>query len=158
MVWPFLLQGLQEMLNYRTTFAIKRMGEINHEAFQEVCLLKFVNEDWKEKAAVLCSLWQEYLKDGQWHPFKKEIVKGQLQEVINDDDEKLKGLRNEYGGVAYEAVKTALLELNEYNPSGRYATPVVWNRKEGRRASLKEIMQYVIKQLKSHKRKRMPLP
>lgn len=75
-----------------------------------------------------------------------------MQEII--DDEKLKELRNEYGEVAYKAVTNALLEMNEYNPSGRYVVPDVWNLKESRRATLKEITQYMIKQLKTHKRKR----
>ncbi|KAL5799977.1 hypothetical protein ACOSQ3_033075 [Xanthoceras sorbifolium] len=74
--------------------------------------------------------------------------------IIKEDDDKLKALRNEYGEVVYKAVTNALLELNEYNPSGGYAVPEVWNVKEGSRASMKEIMQYVIKQLKTHKRKR----
>lgn len=77
-----------------------------------------------------------------------------MQEIVDKDDEKLKELRNEYGDAVYEAVSTELMEMNEYNTSGRYAVPEVWNRKEGRRATMKEIVQYVIEQLKSHKRKR----
>ncbi|XP_040959550.1 factor of DNA methylation 1-like [Gossypium hirsutum] len=78
----------------------------------------------------------------------------QKTEIIDKDDEKLKELRNEYSDTAYEAVSTALMEMNEYNASGRYAIPEVWNRKEGRSATMKEIVQYVIEQLKIHKRKR----
>lgn len=77
-----------------------------------------------------------------------------MQEIVDEDDEKLKELRNEYGEAAFEAVTTALMEMNEYNASGRYAVPEIWNLKEGRRASMKEIIQYIIKQLKTHKRKR----
>ena len=77
-----------------------------------------------------------------------------MQEIIDDDDEKLKDLRNEYGEAVYEAVTNALLELNEYNPSGRYVVPEVWNLKEKKKATLKEIIQYIMKQLKTHKRKR----
>ena len=77
-----------------------------------------------------------------------------MQETIDDDDEKLKDLRNEYGEAVYKAVTNALLELNEYNPSGRYVVPEVWNLKEKRKATLKEIIQYIIKQWKTHKRKR----
>ncbi|WCJ19632.1 XH/XS domain-containing protein [Euphorbia peplus] len=147
--------GLQEILNNRTTLGIKRMGELDHSAFVGLCKVKFSDEDWGERAAKLCSTWDDYLKDGHWHPFKKITVKGQLQEVIDDNDEKLRALRQEYGEVVYEAVTNAVMEVNEYNPSGRYPVREVWNMKEGRRESMKEIIQYLIKQLKIHKRKRV---
>ncbi|KAI9157395.1 hypothetical protein LWI28_021878 [Acer negundo] len=84
-----------------------------------------------------------------------KLTPWEMQEIIDDEDEKLKDLRNEYGEAVYEAVTNALLELNEYNPSGRYVVPEVWNLKERRKATLKEIIQYIMKQLKTHKRKRM---
>ncbi|KAE8671963.1 hypothetical protein F3Y22_tig00111877pilonHSYRG00228 [Hibiscus syriacus] len=74
-------------------------------------------------------------------------------EVINEDDEKLKELRDEYGDTVFKAVGKALMELKEYNASGGYPVPEVWNRKEGRRATMKEIVEYLIKQLKIHKGK-----
>ncbi|XP_017617749.1 factor of DNA methylation 2 [Gossypium arboreum] len=81
-------------------------------------------------------------------------IRGNLQEILDEDDEKLKELRNEYGDVVFEAVSTALMEMNEYNVSGRYPVREVWNRKEERKATMKEIMEYTIKQLKNHKGKR----
>jgi hypothetical protein len=33
------------------------------------------------------------------------------------------------------------LKFNEYNSSGRYVVPKVWNLKEGRRTTIKEIQQ-----------------
>jgi len=47
-------------------------------------------------------------------------------------------LKKDLGEGAYKAVVQALSEINEYNPSGRYLTSVLWNYKEGRRATLKE--------------------
>lgn len=76
-----------------------------------------------------------------------------MQEIIDDDDEKLKELKNDHAEV-YEVVTNALLELNEYNPSSRYPVPEVWNKKERRRATLKEIIQYLFSKSKRPKRKR----
>lgn len=76
-----------------------------------------------------------------------------MQEIIDDEDEKLKELKNDHAEV-YEVVTNALLESNEYNPSSRYPVPEVWNKKERRRATLKEIIHYLFSKSKRPKRKR----
>lgn len=78
----------------------------------------------------------------------------EVQEIIDEDEDKLKLLRNECGDEVYKAVANALTEMNNYNSSGMYPVPEIWNTKEGRKASLKEIINYLIKQWKTHKRKR----
>ncbi|XP_065860374.1 factor of DNA methylation 1-like isoform X2 [Euphorbia lathyris] len=80
--------GLQETLSNRTTLGIKRMGELDPKAFVKSCKRKFSDEDWGERAAELCSTLEEYLKDPNWHPLKMQTVEGQLQEIIDVEDEK----------------------------------------------------------------------
>lgn len=63
-------------------------------------------------------------------------------------------LTEEWGEEAYKAVAEALLEVNEYNASGRYPVSELWNYKENRRATLGEVMQYVIKQWQSNRKKK----
>ncbi|XP_047324283.1 factor of DNA methylation 2-like [Impatiens glandulifera] len=150
--------GLHNLLNSRTTIQIKRMGEIDQKPFQAFWKRKYpinhTNGEWEQMSAALCSLWEENVKNPHWLPFKKVQLHGKEEEVIDEDEEKLKELRKECGQEVYEAVTKALLELNDYNPSGRFTIQELWNVKEGRKATMKEIVQYVIKQMKNHKSKK----
>lgn len=67
-----------------------------------------------------------------------------VQSVFNEDDEKLKELKTRYGHDVYKAVTDAFTEINEYNPSGRYIISEVWNYKEGRKATLKEGVSFLL--------------
>lgn len=58
------------------------------------------------------------------------------------------------GEGVYKAVVAALTEINEYNPSGRYVTSELWNYEEGKRATLQDGVQFLLKQWKLHKQKR----
>ncbi|KAF8397479.1 hypothetical protein HHK36_016396 [Tetracentron sinense] len=148
-----LINGLKEMSS-RALIGIKKMGELDEKAFHIASKLKYPDEVADEKAAELCSLWEAYLRDPEWHPFKIIMVKGKHQEIIDDEDEKLKSQKNELGDEVYEAVKRALWEINEYNPSGRYVIPELWNYKEGRKATLKEGVAFILNQWKTYNRKR----
>ncbi|XP_078174214.1 factor of DNA methylation 1-like [Carex rostrata] len=149
-----LISGLTDLLTGRAFIGIKRMGEIDEKAILEVCRSKFPKRNAELQAAMISSKWQDELKNPEWHPFKIVTVSDKAQEVIQEDDEKLRELREELGEEVYKTVTTALLEMNEYNPSGRYTIPELWNYKEGRKASLKEVIQYILKQWKALKRKR----
>ncbi|KAL9231368.1 hypothetical protein vseg_006605 [Gypsophila vaccaria] len=149
-----LLRNLHTVVSSRAMIGIKRMGELNSKPFRDVCASKFTGEDCDAKCAEVCSLWEENFKDSLWHPFKHSIIGGSVQEAIDESDTRIEVLRKEWGEDAYKAVASALLELNEYNPSGRYPVPEIWNFREKRKASLKEVIGYIIQQLKTCKRKR----
>ncbi|CAN1338415.1 Factor of DNA methylation 3 [Linum perenne] len=123
------------------------MGELNGKPFLQAMMRKYNMEEAEAMAAELCSLWGEYLKDPDWHPFKVVTT----EEVIDDKDGKLQGLKDEVGEEAYEAVTSALMEINDYNPSGRYIVSELWNKKEVRRASLREGVTFLLDVLEQEK-------
>ncbi|XP_020577719.1 factor of DNA methylation 5-like [Phalaenopsis equestris] len=150
-----LIKGLRDTMNSRNAnFGVRRMGALDAKVFQALCNEKFLKEEADVKATLLCSEWEEHLRNPDWHPFKVIMVNNKEEEVLREDDEKLVSLKEQWGDVAYQAVKKALLELNEYNPSGRYIIPELWNFKEDRKASLGEVIEYVLQQWKINKRKR----
>jgi hypothetical protein len=148
-----LINGIKEIAT-RAHIGVKRMGELDTGPFHEAMKKRYNEEEAEDKATELCSLWEEYLKDPDWHPFKVVMIDGKEKEIIKDDDEKLNGLRKEVGENAYNAVVAALTEINEYNPSGRYVTSELWNYKAGRKATLQEGVQFL---LNHWKRKRAML-
>ncbi|XP_074279507.1 factor of DNA methylation 2-like [Silene latifolia] len=151
-----VIRTLQGLTNIQGDIGVKRMGEVQVTPFRDAFSKKRVPGDWEMEASRICSSWQENLGNPNWHPFKNEVVNGKLQEVIDEQDIKLKELKGAWGEAAYVAVVNALLELNDYNPSGRYVVSELWNYKEGRKASLKEGIDFLIERLmtKSQKRKR----
>lgn len=58
------------------------MGEINMKVFLETCKGRFSADEAEIKALELCSLWQEILKNPEWHPFKIVVVEGNSQEKV----------------------------------------------------------------------------
>jgi hypothetical protein len=85
---------------------------------------------------------------------KNHIHPHSLQEILDDDDTKLKFLWIEYGDDVCNAVKTALMEINEYNPSGRYVVPELWNFRKGRKATVKEVLKYLFSQMDTTTKRR----
>ncbi|KAI7735716.1 hypothetical protein M8C21_010880 [Ambrosia artemisiifolia] len=149
------LQGLHDMLQPgRTNIGVKRMGEIDSKALLEACKDKFDSEEAQIKALELCTLWQDKVNNPEWHPVKVVAVDGAHKEVIDENDELLKNLKAEWGNGVFDAVVTAFKEMNEYNPSGRYVTNELWNFRDNRKATLKEVISYILKTMQSLKRKR----
>jgi hypothetical protein len=46
-------------------------------------------------------------------------------------------------------VKVTLTELNEYCPQGRHAVNELWNFREGKKATMAEVVKYIFEQLKT---------
>lgn len=149
-----LITSLSDILSNSRIIGIKRMGELDDKVFYNACIKKYPKDLAEENAATFCSKWQDELKNPEWHPFRMAMVDGQLKEVIKEDDEKLVSLKEELGPDVCSAVSRALLEMNEYNPSGRYVVPELWNFKEQRKACLKEVALYLLKPWNRNKRKR----
>ncbi|KAH6828371.1 hypothetical protein C2S53_014147 [Perilla frutescens var. hirtella] len=131
----------------RANICVKRMGELDGKPFMNAVKVKYGSADL-EKARELCSLWEDYLRDPSWHPYKVVMVGEKHEEVLDENDEKLNSLKNEFGEEVYGAVTRALNEMNEYNPSGRYPVPELWNNSENRRVLLKDGISHLIKQWK----------
>ncbi|KAJ4844090.1 hypothetical protein Tsubulata_027520 [Turnera subulata] len=158
-----VISYLRENTTARSLIGVKRMGALDSKPFLKEAKRKFQPGEADEKALELCSQWEEYLRDPSWHPFKV-VTDGDgnskvcflffLWYIIDEEDEKIKELKSEYGDEVCNAVMTALRELSEYNGSGRYIVPELWNLREDRKATLKEGAEYILRQWKTHKRKR----
>lgn len=77
-----------------------------------------------------------------------------LQEILDEEDERIANLKDVCDEDVYNSVMTALKELNEYNPSGRYPVPELWNKEEKRKATLKEGVEFILKQWKTYKQRK----
>nr|KYP44746.1 hypothetical protein KK1_033723 [Cajanus cajan] len=134
---------------------VKQMGEIDTEPFLKAFTGKrrYNEEEAEQRALEKCSLWQKYLGDPHWYPFKIITIGGKSKEIINEEDERLKRLKREMGVGVYKAVVTALKEMNEYNPSGRFMVRELWNNDEGKRATLEEGIEFLLNQTKTKRRK-----
>ncbi|XP_073033639.1 protein INVOLVED IN DE NOVO 2-like [Primulina eburnea] len=148
-----LLNGLKD-LSSNSHIGVKRMGELDSKPFHEAMKRKYSEAEADERATELCSLWEEYLRDPEWHPLKVVQINGKHQTVINEEDEKLVDLKANCGVKVYDAVISALFEINEYNPSGRYIISELWNYEEGRKATLKEGVTSLLKRWGYQKRAR----
>ncbi|KAL2598027.1 hypothetical protein AAZV13_11G198900 [Glycine max] len=70
-----LVDAIKELQSHGN-IRLKRMGELDTRPFLEAMKQRYNEEDAEERASELCSLWEEYLKDPDWHPFKVIMVEG----------------------------------------------------------------------------------
>lgn len=146
-----LISGLGDS---RAFIGVKKMGEVDNKPFLKASKRKFTDEIAEVKGMELCSEWEKNLGDSSWHPFKVITENGISKEILDEKDEKLTLLKTAHGDEVYNAVTKALLEMNEYNPSGRYIIRELWNYKEERKATLKEGASFILKQWKLLKKRK----
>lgn len=77
-----LLQTIKEIPS-RANIGVKRMGELDYRPFLEAMKRKFNADDAEDRASELCSLWEEYLKDPDWHPFKIALIQGKHEVCLS---------------------------------------------------------------------------
>ncbi|KAK1379402.1 hypothetical protein POM88_026146 [Heracleum sosnowskyi] len=120
---------------------VKKVGELDVNPFHAACKEKYTGPEAEEKALELCSLWEDQLRDPDWFPVKIAALEGVYgcKEVIDEEDEKLKRLKAEWGSEIQIAVATAFMEMIEYNnPTGTDDVWELWNHEAGRKATLRE--------------------
>ncbi|CAI8597237.1 unnamed protein product [Vicia faba] len=148
-----LVHVIKEISTSSDYIGVKRIGELDTIPFLDAMKKRYDSGEAEDRAAKLCSLWENNIKDPHWHPFQILTINGRSVQVINKEDKKLKGLKKSLGRAAYDAVVVALTEINEYNPSGGYAISELWNYEEGRIAALQEGIKFLSNNI-SNKRAR----
>ncbi|PPR84681.1 hypothetical protein GOBAR_AA36029 [Gossypium barbadense] len=108
-------------------------------------------KDAQKKIVELERKLEEYLKDVE--TLNRSLIAREYrsndQLIVDEDNEGLMELRNEWGETIYMVVTVALLEMEEYNPSGRYIVFELRNFKDDRKASLKEAIEILIHHLQN---------
>lgn len=87
------LQGFKELLNLHAFrelpktahIGVKGMGELEKKPFIDAMKRKYDESEAEDRGSELCSLWDEYLRDPNWHPFKVITVNGKSQVHIRSD-------------------------------------------------------------------------
>ncbi|KAH9548187.1 hypothetical protein CY35_11G075900 [Sphagnum magellanicum] len=126
--------------------ANKMMGEIDKEPWEPACRLRYRlhEEGWDIKMATQISKWEALLKDHSFRPLKMvEVTPNELKYEIKRDDAKLQALQEELGEKVCKTVMDALLELEEYNASGRYPVAVPWDFKKNQKMVMKDLILYL---------------
>ncbi|KAL3613365.1 hypothetical protein CASFOL_042778 [Castilleja foliolosa] len=71
---------LQESRTELIKLFVKGMGELDVKPFAKASEIKYAGEHWKSKAVEHCSLWEHYLRDSSWYPYKMVMVGGAHKE------------------------------------------------------------------------------
>ncbi|ESQ45681.1 hypothetical protein EUTSA_v10010188mg [Eutrema salsugineum] len=156
-----VVESRKELVNvmkeWKTDIGVKRMGELVAKPFMDAMQKKYGRQqDVEDRAIEVLQLWEEYIRDNVWLPFKRIKLDNRETEVlvIDESDEKLRELKEDLGDGPYNAVTKALLEIEEYNASGGYIHSELWNIKEDRKATLEEGVTCLLDQWQKSRRSR----
>nr|PNR32310.1 hypothetical protein PHYPA_026436 [Physcomitrium patens] len=149
-----------------TIVGIKYAGSIKKAPWIAACKRKYHPDSCEEAASKMISEWEQRLKDPKCHPFTTVGVggdnwKGKLkticggfrtvQRIINKNDKFLKELNQNLGMEVLQTVTTALMEMEEYNASGRPLMAVAWDFRKNQQTSLKKVQLYFKEILESNR-------
>ena len=67
------------MSRVRSHIGVKRMGELDQKAFVAACKEKIADD---VKLALLCSKWEDEIRQPEWHPFKVINVDGEAKVLL----------------------------------------------------------------------------
>lgn len=99
---------------------------------------------WGLEMTRTLSRWEARTRDSAFQSYKNvQIGEDRWESQINHEDKELSTLKKNYGDDVDNSVITGLMELEEYNASGRYPIAVPWNFEASRQASLKEVVAYL---------------
>ncbi|KAL2621384.1 hypothetical protein R1flu_001589 [Riccia fluitans] len=147
-----------------STLHIRRLGEIDVGPWKQACEKRYSkhSDGWEVCFSEIYSRWAGIIRDPGFSRFKDISVGEHRERYVDPFNTKLCELRAELGNNVSSTVIQALEELEDYNSSGRFPVPMVWNSKEARIASLEESISYLNQRLKestrtgTQKKKTMP--
>ncbi|KAL3699950.1 hypothetical protein R1sor_017972 [Riccia sorocarpa] len=123
---------------------VRRMGLIDETPWSSACEKRFkrAKDGWQIICGTKLSEWADKIRDPEFHCFRTvRVGKGDdWKRVLDENNEDLLALKKELGEEVLKTVTTALEEIEEWNPSGRYPIHVAWSSKTDERATLSEII------------------
>ncbi|KAK2441914.1 protein INVOLVED IN DE NOVO [Trifolium repens] len=90
---------------------VKRMGELDIKPFIDAMKKKYNENEAEIRAFELHSLWEENIRNPNWYPFKIILTDGLAKQVIDEEDEKLDGLKKNIV-FAYCVTDTATMDCS----------------------------------------------
>ncbi|KAG2311410.1 hypothetical protein Bca52824_022967 [Brassica carinata] len=102
-----------------------------------------VEEIAEADAEAMYSEWTRHVKSIHWHPFKFDNSEGTPKRVVDENDAKLRELKDNYGQYLCNEVVRVKLEIHDLIDIGNLET--LWSFVEDRKAAEEEAMDVILK-------------